>query len=75
MLFDIVTGVIVLVYCLDRCIFAPESAISSVFLLREFGGVPIQYIKLILGLLISILFIVAPNRHLNPFSLPLSIFL
>ena len=33
MLFDIMTGAIVPVACLDRCIFAPESDIASVFLL------------------------------------------
>ena len=57
------TGVIVVVDFLDRCIFMPESAIASVFLLGEFGWVLIQFIKLILGLLISILFISSPNRN------------
>ena len=53
--FDIITGAIVVVDFFSKCIFAPESAIDSVLLLVEFGGVPIQFIKLILGLLISIL--------------------
>ena len=34
MLFEIMTGDIVLVACFDRCIFAPESAAVSVFLLE-----------------------------------------
>ena len=75
MVFEIMTGSIVLVAFLVRCIFAPESLIGSVFLLGEFGGVPIQFIKLILGLLISTLFIIAPNRHPCPFPLTPSLFL
>ena len=73
--FEIITGAIFVVAYFARCIFAPESTIASVFLLGEICGVPIQSIKLILGLLISILFIIAPNRHSQPFSLPPSRFL
>ena len=54
------------------CIFAPTSAIASAFLLGEFGGVPIQFIKLILGLLISILLIISPKHHSHPCFLPTS---
>ena len=67
MSFEIMTGYIFVVAYFDRCIFTPESTIDSVFLLGEFGGFPIRFIKLILGLLISILFIIAHNRHLHPF--------
>ena len=70
--FDIMAEVIVVVDCLDRCIFAPRSEISIKYLLVESGGVPILLIKIILGLLILILFIIAPNRHLRPFFPPLS---
>ena len=45
MSFEIMTGAIVLVACFSRCIFAPDSAISSMFLLGEFGGVPIQLLN------------------------------
>ena len=55
MSFDVMTGVIILVDFWGRCIFASESKIYSLFLLGEFCGVLIQFIKLILGLLISIL--------------------
>ena len=37
-LFDIISGAIVIVACLDRFIFAPESATSSVCFLRKFVG-------------------------------------
>ena len=57
------TGGIFVVACFARCIFAPESTIAGVFLLGEFGGVLIQLIKIISGLLISILLIIAPNRN------------
>ena len=50
--FDIITGGIIVVDCFSRCIFALESAISIILLPGEIGGVPIQFIKLILGLLI-----------------------
>ena len=73
--FGIIIGTILVVACFSRCIFAPESTIASIFLLGEFGGAPIQFTKLILGLLISILLIIAPNRHLRPFSLLLGLFL
>ena len=46
MSFDVITGAIVGVYSLDRCMFAPESAITSLCLLGELGGVPIFLIKL-----------------------------
>ena len=52
--FDIITGAILVLACFARCIFAPESAISSMLLLGGLCGVSIQFIKLILGLLISI---------------------
>ena len=61
------TRVIVVLACFRRFIFAPESTIFNVFLIGEFGGVLIQFIKLTMGLLILILLIVAPNRHLRPF--------
>ena len=73
--FDVVTGVIVGAACLDGCMFAPESEISSVYLLGKLGGLKILFIKLILGVLILILLFIAPNRHLHPFSLPPSLFL
>ena len=72
---DIVTGVIVLVDCFYRCIIAPESVIASMLLLGGIGRVSIQLIKLILGLIISILFIPTPKRHSHPFSLLHSLFL
>ena len=72
---DIITGAVVRVACFSRCTFATESEIASMLLLGGLGGVLIQFIKLILGLLISILFIAAPNHHLHPFSLPPSLFL
>ena len=65
-LFDIITGFIVV---------AHESTIDSMLLLVKLGEVLIQFIKLILGLLISIIFIATPNRHSHPFSLPPSLFL
>ena len=51
MSFGIMTVTIIVVAFFSRCIFAPESAIASVFLLRESGGVPILLVKLVLGLL------------------------
>ena len=68
--FENMTWDIVGVGCFDKYMFAPESAIASVYLLRELGWVPVLLIKLILGVLILILFIIAPNRHSHPFSLP-----
>ena len=41
MSFEIITGAIVGVDCFYRCIFAPESAIASMLLLRLIGGVSI----------------------------------
>ena len=74
-LFDIITRDIVVVACFVKCIFAPESDIASMLLLGDLGGVLIKFIKIILGLLISILLIITPNRHSHPFSFLLSIFL
>ena len=73
--FDIIAGAILVVALFNRCIFAPESAIASILLLGVLYGLSIKFIKLILGLLIPILFISAPNRHLHPFSIPPSLFL
>ena len=50
--------------------FAPESAISSVCLLGYLVGVLILLIKLSLGLLRLILFIIAPNCHSHLYSPP-----
>ena len=41
--FDIITGYIVLGDYISGCIFAPESEISSMFLLGGLGGVLIQF--------------------------------
>ena len=73
--FKIMTGDIVGVAWLYICMFTHESEIDSVCLLGELVGVSILLIKLILGLLILILFIIAPNRHLHPFSMPPILFL
>ena len=51
----------------SRCIFEPESAIDNMLLHRGLVGVLIKFIKLIIELLILILLLVAPNRHLQPF--------
>ena len=67
MYFEILTRAIVGVYLFAICMFAPESAIVSLYLLGKLGGVPILLIKLILGVLILILFSIAPNRHSHPF--------
>ena len=75
MSFDIITVAIVGVVCLDIGMFTSASEISSMYLLGELGGVPILLIKLILGVLIVILFIIVPNLHLHPFSLPPNYFL
>ena len=48
MSFNIITGDIFGMACFSGCIFAPESAIASVYLLEELGGVPILLMKLIL---------------------------
>ena len=73
--FYIIKVSIVVVDCFVRCIFSPESTISRMLLLGEFYGVPIQFIKLILGLLTSILFIISPNHHSHPFLFPPSLLL
>ena len=39
------------------------------YFLGEIGGVPILLIRIILGILISILFVITPNHHLYPFFL------
>ena len=70
---DSITGAIVVVDCFTRCIFAPDSVIDSMLLLGGLGGVLIKYIKLIVGLLIPILPIIAHNPHLYTFLLPLSL--
>ena len=72
---EIITGAIVVVACFASCIFAPESEISSMLLLGTFCGVQIKFIKIFLGLLISILLNIAPNRHPLHFFLPTSCFL
>ena len=63
MSFDIITEDIIGVDSLNIWMFALESAISSVYFLGELGGVPILLIKLILGVLVLILFIIYPNYH------------
>ena len=75
MSFVIMTVAFVGVACLNRFIFEPESAIASVFLLGELGGVLILLIKLGLGVLILILFMISPNRNLHPFLPTPSFFL
>ena len=52
-------GEVFVVDFFGRCIIAPDSVIASMFLLGKFGGVPIQFIKIISGLLISILLIIS----------------
>ena len=74
-LFEIITGAIVVVAWFSRCVFEPEYAIDSMLLIVGLAGVSIQFIKPILGLLISILFISAPDRHSHAFLLPPSLFL
>ena len=64
--YDIITVAIVVVDCFTKCIFSPEYAICSMFLLVDFCGVPIQSIKVILGLIISILLIITSNYHSRP---------
>ena len=73
--FASITGAIVVVDCFDRYILSPESVIDIMLSLGGLSGVSIQFIKLILGLLISFLFIAAPNHHLHPFYLLPSLFL
>ena len=73
--FDIKTVAIVGVSRFAICVFAPECAIDSIYFLVELGGVPILLIKLILGGLILVLFIIGPNRHLRPFLLTPILFL
>ena len=50
--FDIITGCIIVVACFSGCIFAPESASTSMLLLVELGVLSIQLIKQILVLTI-----------------------
>ena len=73
--FDIITGAVVGVDYFARCTFAPDYVIVGMLLLRRLCGVSIQFIKLILGLLISILLIIALNRYSHPFSLLPNLFL
>ena len=68
-LISIIIGAIVGVSCIARCIFAPESAISSMLVLVELSGELIWFIKIVLGLLILILLFIALYRHSHPFSL------
>ena len=75
MLFDIITGAIVCVASFARRMFTPESTIASVYFLGEFCGVRILLIEPILSVMILILFILIPNHHSYPFSLPQTIFL
>ena len=75
MFFEIITGDIVCVASFSRLMFARESMVVGVYFLGELGEVPILLIKLSLGLLVLILFIISPNPHLNPFSIPPSCFL
>ena len=49
---DIIKEVIVVVACFVRCVFTPDSDITSMLLLGGLGGISIQFIKLILALLI-----------------------
>ena len=73
--FDIMTGAIFVVVLLDISMSVPESEISSAYLLGELGGVSMLSIKLILGVLLLILFVIAPSHHWRFFSLPPIIFL
>ena len=73
--FDITTVSIVGVAWFSMCIFAPECSVDSMLLLKWLGGLSIQFIKLILGILLLISFIIAPNHHLHPFSLLHRLFL
>ena len=73
--FYIITGAILVVDFFAGCIFAPDSSIASMLLLVGLGGVSIKFIKLILGLLISILLTATPNRHSHPLLIPYSLFL
>ena len=75
MSFDTKTGVIVVFLVLYICIFAYEYEIDSVCLLGELSGVPILFIKLSLGVILLISFIIAPTCHYHPFSLHPIIFL
>ena len=75
MSFGIITGGIFGAACLVRFMFAPKYAIYSVYSLGYLCGAPILLIKLILGLIILILFVIILIHHLHPFLLPLSIFL
>ena len=69
------TGDIVGMAWFDICLFAPDSAIASVYFLGKVSGVLMLSIKLILGVPILILFIISPNPHSYLFFLPTSIFL
>ena len=72
---EIMNGEIVAVDCLARCMFVPQSVMAIMCLLGELYWVPILLIKLSLGVLILILFVITHNRHSYPFSLPRSRFL
>ena len=74
-LFEIMTGVIVGIALFDRWIFTPESAIYNVYFVAELGGVLILFIKIFLGDILLIIYIINPNHHSRPFKLPPSVFL
>ena len=67
--FGIITEGIFGAACLVRFMFAPKYAIYSVYSLGYLCGAPILLIKLILGLIILILFVISPKNHSQPFSL------
>ena len=73
--FDIITGAIVGLACFARCIFAPESVIAIMLLLRLLGRVSIKFIKMVLGILIFMLLSIVPNYHSCPFSISPGLFL
>ena len=72
---SIITGAIVGVACLSKCIFATDSEIARMLVIVGWGGLSIWFIELILWLLIWILLYIAPNRHSHLFSLPPILFL
>ena len=64
------TGAIVGLSILAKCMLSPEPAIAKFLLKGEFVGVSIFWVKVILGL-----YTISHNRYLQPFSLPPIIFL
>ena len=69
MLLDIIAGEVFGVASFSRWMFSTEFAIESVYFLGELVGVPILLIKLILGVILLILFIICYSRYSHPFSL------